>query len=146
MNGGNPNLVITSYFGKVVWNSVTFPKKDLRMPKKPDWQHVAAAIQARMTKRQMILADLVRESGVSDTSLRKYLAGGEIYRAKVKWQIAGALGWPDDAIDRLAQGEDPAALDPDPPMSVPDAIALDPTLNEEGRAIVLAAYRTAQKS
>jgi integrase len=57
----------------------------------PNWERVANAIETRMAERQMIRADVIRASGVSETSLRNYLSGAPIV-AMLGWHRAAMGG------------------------------------------------------
>lgn len=72
-----------------------------------NWDHVAEALKARAAELGLIQAELARRSGVSDTALRGFYNGRPVVRQDVKWKLASALRWPTDAIDRLAEGEEP---------------------------------------
>lgn len=56
----------------------------------------------------MLQADLVRAAGVSDATVRPVMRGTPgNYRPAKLGQIARALGWTSDSIDRILQGEEP---------------------------------------
>lgn len=75
---------------------------------KQRWVDVGEAIRARMTSLAMSQADLVRESGVSDFTVRKLMRGeAGSYRPDRLAKVATALRWQTDAIDRILGGEQP---------------------------------------
>lgn len=56
-------------------------------------------------------ADLVRASGVSDTTIRDIQQGLKVtYRPSTLAKIATALGWTEDSLDRIWRGEEPVNL------------------------------------
>lgn len=70
------------------------------------WQRVGSAIGARMAALGVTMAELVRTSGVSDTTLYGYIGGAPIVRRDKERGLLAALRWPADAFDRIARGED----------------------------------------
>jgi transcriptional regulator with XRE-family HTH domain len=72
------------------------------------WGQVGAAIAARMAGPPAItMAELVRRSGVSDTSIRDYLRGKPIVRADKRRELCAGLGWTADSIDLILAGKKP---------------------------------------
>lgn len=68
---------------------------------------VADAIRQRMRELGINQAELIRRSGVSDTTLRKALKGEPVKAVQKRYDLARALGWTPDSIDRLTAGEEP---------------------------------------
>lgn len=68
------------------------------------WEKVGAHINKRMTELGMSQADLVRQSGVSEFTVRKLMRGlpGR-YRPDRLAKVAIALEWLPDSIDRIAR-------------------------------------------
>lgn len=75
------------------------------------WLRVAAAIRARMEGPPGIgMAELVRASKVSDTSIYKYLEGAPIVRKEKRRGLCVGLRWTPDSIDRILEGGEPVEL------------------------------------
>lgn len=73
---------------------------------------MSEAIEARRKWRGLSPTELARESGVTLQGLGPIRAGYKRnYLHKSKVGLARALWWPDDAIDRLMDGEDAAAFE-----------------------------------
>lgn len=82
------------------------------------WEQVALYAKARMKLLGKTRAQLVRDSGVSDVTLRKVLDNYQPLERPDK--IAGlcaGLGWTSDSIDRILRGEHPEVI---PDGSAPD--------------------------
>ncbi|MFN8052798.1 MAG: hypothetical protein U0Q22_15240 [Acidimicrobiales bacterium] len=76
-------------------------------------QVIARAIRERRASLGLSQEETAARSGgmVSTANLRVFEgAGRPTYRGKSLVGVARALGWPDDAIERIASGEDPAGL------------------------------------
>ena len=72
----------------------------------PDpWVRVGEAVRARREALGLTQLDLARAAGVSETTVRVLeTARRDSYRRPNLRAIASALGWPDDAIDRIRAG------------------------------------------
>src|SRR5688572_13543918 len=79
--------------------AVIEPRRD------PKWIAVGSALAERMLLFYDLQAQLSKASGVSPTSLSRILRGQPIVRLDKKRALARALHWPDDAIQRLFDGE-----------------------------------------
>jgi transcriptional regulator with XRE-family HTH domain len=69
------------------------------------WGNVRDAIDDRMRSLAMSQADLVRASGVSDTTVRPVMKGTEgNYRPESLRRISRALGWTAESIEEILTG------------------------------------------
>lgn len=73
------------------------------------WDLVGSAIEKRRKYMGLTKAQLIRESGVSFTTLRDYIDGRPIVREDKMADLQRALDWPPDMIERIAFG----GLDPE---------------------------------
>lgn len=90
------------------------------------WEAVGDAIQARLDELGWEQVDLVRASGISDTTVRRLQRGdGGRFQRSTLTRVALALGWPADAVWRILAGE-PA---PEPRPVVVEAD--EPTVDDE---------------
>ena len=75
------------------------------------WPVVGQAIRRRMQELAWLQADLIRESGLSDMTIRPFQDGEpNNSRPATRAKVAKALGWAPDAIDLILDGTDPADL------------------------------------
>ena len=74
-----------------------------------DWSRVGVALTARVQALAVTKAELLRASGLSQTTLDGYLAGAPRtkYRADKVRDLCIAVGWTSDSIERILQGEEP---------------------------------------
>lgn len=71
------------------------------------WQRVGEALTDRFEELLMSKAELIEKSGVSDKTLKAYLAGEPIRRMDKRRDLALALGWTADSINRVLEGGTP---------------------------------------
>lgn len=71
------------------------------------WAKVGAAIQKRMTQRQLTLAEMIRRTKISDKTLTGYIAGKPIVRKDKRWALCKGLMWTPDSIDLILDGKPP---------------------------------------
>lgn len=101
------------------------------------WPDVGASITARIDQLLLTKAEVIRLSGVSDKTLKGYMEGQPVRRVDKKRELSRALGWTDDGIDRLLDGEAP---DDVVRPGVIAEIEADPLLNETESAILIRHY------
>jgi transcriptional regulator with XRE-family HTH domain len=82
-----------------------------------DWAAVAAAMKARLTDLDMTQADLVQRSRLAPMTIRELLYNSAQRRRSDQTlaALSGALGWPPDYLQAVAEGrtpDDPDAGDP----------------------------------
>lgn len=91
------------------------------------WERVAAAVMARRSDlglTQQAAAELALTSDQTWSLIER--AARTSYRSSTLRGVARALGWPVDALPRILDGEDPAAIgdvDPDPEPTPPGGLA-----------------------
>lgn len=86
----------------------------------PTRERIAAAVRSRRSELGLSQEDAARASGglVSTANLRVVEgAGRSSFRERSLRGVARALGWPDDAIGRIAAGEDPRHFETPSPAS-----------------------------
>lgn len=76
------------------------------------WSVVAAAISARMDELGISRAELQRQANISDKTMARYLDGEPIIRKDKRYDLARALGWTPNSIDRMLDGEAPTLEEP----------------------------------
>jgi hypothetical protein len=76
------------------------------------WRVIGVQIADRMAELHLTKAKLIKAAGISDKTLRGYLAGRPITRQDKRWDLCGALRWRPDSIERMLRGEPPAPLPP----------------------------------
>lgn len=73
---------------------------------------IANALRARRAALLLTQGDAAQAAGVSVATWQKAESGRPMeYQPRTKKAIARALQWPDDALDRLVAGEDPATFE-----------------------------------
>lgn len=72
------------------------------------WQDVANAIDRRLAELGWSQMDLVRQSGVSDATVRRLQRGGGDggFRSSSLAEVSKALGWQPEALARVSRGEE----------------------------------------
>lgn len=75
-----------------------------------DWEHVGEHLRERMARLMISKAELIERSGVSFKTLAGYLSGAPIRRIDKRRDLALALMWEPDAIDRILRNEMPIEL------------------------------------
>lgn len=88
----------------------------------PQWQEVGAAIQRRFNELKMSKRELQERSGISDKSLKAYMAGAPIRYPSKQRDLCLALGWTIDSIDRLLRGEPPVVANGSTQQTVEDRL------------------------
>lgn len=79
-------------------------------------RRIGDRVVKRREKIRWSQADLVRESGLSDLTVRRIEKGEAIeFRIKTWNQLCDALHWSRDSIDLIVTGEEPQIVDPSPP-------------------------------
>jgi hypothetical protein len=69
------------------------------------------AVEARRVELGLTITEFVRRTGLTDAGVMPVRKGyRRNYQDRVKLGVARALEWPNDALDRLMAGEDPATL------------------------------------
>lgn len=108
-----------------------------------EWARVGDAVRARRESQGMTQLELARAADVSDSTIRVLeTARRTSYRAANLRAIARALGWPDDALDRIRAGR-PA----DERLVPTDSRAIEARLDElEGELAELRAALARQRS
>jgi transcriptional regulator with XRE-family HTH domain len=77
------------------------------------WPAVKDAVSSRMRSLAMSQADLVRASGVSDTTVRPVMNGKPgNYRPESLRRISLALGWTAESIEEVLGGGEPTIARP----------------------------------
>lgn len=76
-----------------------------------DWQRVGKAVNDRFVALRLTKAELIERSGVSFKTLSGYLEGEPIRRVDKRRDLARALGWTIDSIDRSLDGLPPIDQD-----------------------------------
>lgn len=72
---------------------------------------MAAAIEARRKQRGLAPGEFATRAGLTRQGLDPVRKGlRKAYQDKVKLGVARALDWPDDALDLLMDGADPATF------------------------------------
>jgi hypothetical protein len=105
---------------------------------------MADAIQDRMDELHIGPSRLAREAGITNPGLDPVRKGfRRRYKDSTKHGIARALRWPEDAIDRLMAGEDPAGFIATEIPTVEAAIEADPALTPEAKGMMVSLYRAA---
>jgi transcriptional regulator with XRE-family HTH domain len=70
------------------------------------------AVEARRKELGLTITEFVRRAGLTDAGVMPVRKGyRRNYQDRVKLGVARALDWPNDALDRLMCGEDPAKLE-----------------------------------
>lgn len=87
-------------------------------PVDEDWRRVGRAIEQRIADRLLSKSEVIQASGVSDKTLNGYIAGEPIKRIDKKRDLAKALGWTPDSIDRIYRGEDPIEVAGQPNVDI----------------------------
>jgi transcriptional regulator with XRE-family HTH domain len=78
------------------------------------WADIAKIVNDRMTERGTTQRELAERSGVSVATLRKIQGGEEQQRTRgTLANISRALGFADDYLWRVSQGDSPAAAESD---------------------------------
>jgi transcriptional regulator with XRE-family HTH domain len=85
---------------------------------------MADAIERRRRERGLSPSDFAREAGVTLAGLAPLRSGKRRnYMHRLKVGVAHALWWPEDAVDRLLDGEDPKTFEEVRPESADDVAA-----------------------
>jgi transcriptional regulator with XRE-family HTH domain len=85
-------------------------RQDAEVADLPHWADVAKVVNDRMNERAITQRELAERSGVSVATLRKIQGGGEQQRTRATLaNISRALGFSDDYLWRVSQGDTPAA-------------------------------------
>lgn len=74
---------------------------------KARWAEVGRRIEQRIDELNLTKAEVIRLSGVSDKTLSGYIDGLPIRRRDKKRDLALALGWLPNSIDRILDGGEP---------------------------------------
>ncbi len=93
-----------------------------------DWDAVASAIQRRLTDIDMTQADLAARAGVALMTVRELQHNLQSRRrsARTLAAVSSALGWPDDHLARIADGQTVVDVDAgDPVLAELDGIKED---------------------
>ena len=73
------------------------------------WADVAKVVNDRMTERGITQRELAERSGVSVATLRKIQGGGDQQRTRATLaNVSRALGFPDEYLWRVSQGDTPS--------------------------------------
>lgn len=74
------------------------------------WPEVARQLNERMVELRISKATLIERSGISFKTITRYLDGDPIRSLEKRAQVARAVWWTDNSIDRILRGEDPQPL------------------------------------
>lgn len=74
------------------------------------WRRVARRLNERMTELRISKATLIERSGISFKTITRYLDGEPIRSIEKRTDLARALHWTDDSIDRILRGDGPVPL------------------------------------
>ncbi len=69
-----------------------------RTTTKENWKEAARLLREATASTEFTTAELVKRSGVSDTTLRHYQSGGKMGRVDKRRDLAAALGLPNDDV------------------------------------------------
>lgn len=76
------------------------------------WDNVKNRLNARLLELGWDQAELVRRSGVSDTTIRQLqTASATSYRPSTLAKVEAAVGWTHGSIDEIRRGEEPSLLE-----------------------------------
>lgn len=102
------------------------------------WDAVGMALRQRMAALALTQAELAKQSGVSDFTLRKIMRGDEgNYRPALLAKIATALGWTPSSIDDILAGGEPSLPEPAPDSIEARLTAIETVLRELREAVRL---------
>jgi hypothetical protein len=78
-------------------------------PESPDWARLGVVVTERMRELALTKSELIRASGVSQSTLDSYMAGEarKSHRLDKLRDLSLALGWTPDSLERVLAGEDP---------------------------------------
>ena len=89
-------------------------RRDAEVADLAHWADVAKVVNDRMNERGITQRELAERSGVSVATLRKIQGGGEQQRTRATLaNISRALGFSDDYLWRVSQGDTPATAGSD---------------------------------
>jgi transcriptional regulator with XRE-family HTH domain len=79
---------------------------------KDGWGQVAELVAQRFAELSLSKAQFIERSGVSSHTINAVLRGEPVQRADKRGDIAAALGWSRDSIDRILAGGPPILTSP----------------------------------
>lgn len=77
-------------------------------------KRIGAVIKTRRMELRLSQEKLAKESGLSINTIQRAESGEHPMSSLTEFSLARVFGWPDDAFDRLRNGEHPSTFEPTP--------------------------------